>query len=130
MLHRCGYCGGDFPSQRARRAHPCDERDIAYRARALRWPTEPVIDYLVERYGTFESANPEGYCGSMVERLTGVLRSTWQEACREGGLRDETADRIASALGARHEQFWPGWHAALDVTDADRDWLDRWSKGA
>lgn len=129
-MNRCTYCQRDFPSDKKRRKHPCPERDIARRAGQLRWPVEPVAKFLIARYGEYEVANPEGYCATTVERLTGVSRATWGKACREGGLTDETADRVAIALGAHHEWFWPDWHNALEVTDEDEAWYQAWSKGA
>lgn len=128
--HVCGYCRGFFPSAKARAKHRCPERELANRGRELCWPIEPVAVFLTQRYGVFDQAeNQDGYCGACVERLTGISRDSWRQAARRG-LRDDQADQIATRLGARHEDLWPGWHDALEVTDDDLDWLSRWSKGA
>lgn len=128
----CRHCEHLFPSDRQRRLHPCPNRDVFERTATLRWETDPVKAYITHRFGVYDrTMNPEGYCATTVERLTGLVASTWASAEREGaGLTDAQADLVATALGRRHEVFWPGWGNALEVTDEDVAWLDAWRHGA
>jgi hypothetical protein len=130
MIQRCRHCGRDYPNERQRRIHPCPNRNAAERAAQLRWPTEPVEQWMLARFGEYDrTRNPDGYCAGAVERATGVLASTWLHALRTGcGLTDQQADRIGVRLGNLHERFWPGWHDALEVTDEDDDWYGRWRR--
>jgi lambda repressor-like predicted transcriptional regulator len=83
-----------------------DDRSTAMRrSDAVRFSTRPVLDRLQQR------AAKSGVTFTELWNVLGLPRRTMHRVVRSEGLRWDTADRVAVAMGHHPSEIWPEWFA-------------------